>query len=387
MRVFDISGCRAFCLGVVLLASGYAQAFQDPTQVAAAKSKLMLLSPLTAVINAGKRTIAVGQRGHIVVSDDGGQSWQQASVPVSSDLVAVSFAGDRHGWAVGHGGVVLHSADGGLNWELQLEGKQASRLILEYYSDKSRGGALENAQMLLEREKILLSYGGTQPLMAVHFTDEKVGYVVGLFNRILKTVDGGKTWEPWQHRIDNPNELHFYSIGADAHALYITGEQGMVWRLGKGEQGYVARPTGYDGTLFGSVSNGKVLIAYGMRGSVYRSVDLGATWQRVDVGTQAGITAGVYLEGGQFVLGSLAGEIALSSNGAKTFDPVNLKKMMPFFGLASMPGNDLMLVGAAGIQREALVLKAPDGAASSVLVERIGNPHTTYVGAGHGRIN
>lgn len=387
MRVFDLFGCRALMLGAVLLTSGYGQAFQDPTQVAAAKSELMLLSPLTAVTTAGKRTIAVGQRGHIAVSDDGGQNWRQASVPVSSDLVAVSFVGDLHGWAVGHGGIVLHSQDGGLSWELQLEGNETARLILEYYSDKHRGGALENAQMFLDREEVLQSYGGTQPLMAVHFTDEKVGYVVGLFNRILKTVDGGKTWEPWQHRIDNPNELHFYSLGADAQALYITGEQGMVWRLGKGEQRFVATPTGYDGTLFGSVSDGKVLIAFGMRGSVYRSADLGASWQRVEVNTQAGITAGVYLETGQFVLGSLAGEVALSSDGGKTFESVGLKKTMPFFGLVAMPGGNLTLVGATGVQREALVLKTLEGAGSSALVKSVANPHATYLGVGHGRIN
>jgi len=387
MRVFDLLGCRTLMLAAVLLTSGYGQAFQDPTQVAAAKSELMLLSPLTAVTTAGKRTIAVGQRGHIAVSDDGGQNWQQASVPVSSDLVAVSFVGDLHGWAVGHGGIVLHSQDGGLNWELQLEGKETARLILEYYSDKNRGGALENAQMFLGREEVLQSYGGTQPLMAVHFTDVKTGYVVGLFNRILKTVDGGKTWEPWQHRIDNPNELHFYSIGADAQALYITGEQGMVWRLGNGAQRFVAIPTGYAGTLFGSVSDGRVLIAFGMRGSVYRSADLGATWQRVEVNTQAGITAGVYLETGQFVLGSLAGEVALSSDGGTTFESVGLKKTMPFFGLAALPGGNLTLVGATGVQREALVLKAIDGAGSSALVKSLANPHTTYSGVGHGRIN
>ena len=40
-------------------------------------------------------------------------SWQQADVPVSSDLVAVPFPTPTHGWAVGHDGVVLHSADAG----------------------------------------------------------------------------------------------------------------------------------------------------------------------------------------------------------------------------------------------------------------------------------
>ena len=40
---------------------------------------------------AGDRVMAVGQRGHVLYSDDAGGAGQQAEVPVSSDLVAVSF--------------------------------------------------------------------------------------------------------------------------------------------------------------------------------------------------------------------------------------------------------------------------------------------------------
>jgi len=39
----------------------------------------------------GQRVVAVGQRGHVLFSDDTGKSWQQAEVPVSADLVAATF--------------------------------------------------------------------------------------------------------------------------------------------------------------------------------------------------------------------------------------------------------------------------------------------------------
>ena len=117
MRVFDLCGCRAFVLGALLVAAGPVLAFQDPTVVPASKSERMLMSPMSAVTHVGNRTIAVGSRGHIAVSEDGGNTWRQAAVPVSSDLVAVSFPSEQHGWAVGHGGVVLHSHDGGETWE------------------------------------------------------------------------------------------------------------------------------------------------------------------------------------------------------------------------------------------------------------------------------
>ncbi len=46
---------------------------------------------------AGDRLVAVGQRGHIVVSNDGGATWKQSPVPVSSDLTAVYFVNDKQG--------------------------------------------------------------------------------------------------------------------------------------------------------------------------------------------------------------------------------------------------------------------------------------------------
>lgn len=384
MRVLDFSGCRALVLGAFLVAGGYGEAFEYPARVPAEMSEKMLMSPLTAVTAAGQRLVAVGQRGHIAVSDDGGQSWKQAAAPASVDLVAVSFVNERHGWAVGHGGVVLHSEDGGLNWILQLDGQQASRLILDYYSDPARGGALVDAQNLVERENTLVSYGGTQALMGVHFIDAQNGFVVGLFNRILRTADGGKTWEPWQHRIDNPNELHFYSLAADGEAIYVTGEQGMVWRMAKDGEQFSAIPTDYAGTLFGACSNSKELIVFGMRGSVFRSEDAGAAWQKAELGISAGITAGTFLANGQLVLGSLSGDLVLSRDGGRSFSAVTLKKSMPFFGLVAEPAGQLTLVGAFGVLREAVVLEPTPAGNASRLVEGSADRQTNLLGAGYG---
>ena len=47
--------------------------------------------------------------------------------------------------------------------------------------------------------------------------------------------------------------LHFYSIRGRNGSLYLTGEQGTVWRLDTATQRIVAVPTPYKGTLFGLV--------------------------------------------------------------------------------------------------------------------------------------
>ena len=71
--------------------------FQDVLDVPAVKSALAAKTLLVGVTLAGKRIVSVGQRGHIVYSDDQGKSWTQASVPVSSDLLAVHFPTPQKG--------------------------------------------------------------------------------------------------------------------------------------------------------------------------------------------------------------------------------------------------------------------------------------------------
>ena len=81
-------------LGTLLaLLQGGAQAstYVDVLDLPAQSSALAARSPLLGVAQAGQRLVTVGQRGHILYSDDAGQNWQQADVPVSSDLTAVQF--------------------------------------------------------------------------------------------------------------------------------------------------------------------------------------------------------------------------------------------------------------------------------------------------------
>lgn len=90
-------------------------------------SERAVSSVLNAVVLAGTRLVAVGERGVVLLSDDNGRSWRQAgSVPVSVALTDVHFVSATHGWAVGHSGVVLHSDDGGETWMRQLDGNQAA---------------------------------------------------------------------------------------------------------------------------------------------------------------------------------------------------------------------------------------------------------------------
>ena len=85
--------------------------------------------------------------------------------------------------------------------------------------------------------------------MAVHFRNEREGWIAGQFNLILHTADGGATWEPWLDRTENPEGYSLHAIGAAGDDVLIVGELGLVLRLDAASQRFQRIKTPYPGTL------------------------------------------------------------------------------------------------------------------------------------------
>jgi photosystem II stability/assembly factor-like uncharacterized protein len=307
---------------LALSAASTAQAFRDVLDTPAAASAAAPRGLLNGLARAGTRVVAVGQRGHIVYSDDAGRTWMQAKVPVSSDLVAVAFPSASLGWAVGHDGVILHSTDSGVTWSRQLDGR-------------SPGQNAEN------------------PLLDVWFANERNGFAVGAFNQILHTSDGGRTWESWSDRSDNPKGLHLYAIRAVGDDLYIAGEQGLLLKLDGQAARFRALELPYKGTLFGITGSAKSLLVFGLRGNAFRSVDRGRSWQKVETGLQAGITAGA-TEAARMVLVSNAGHVLVSNDAGVSFRSVAIERPLPAAAVVAAGEGLVVIAGPRGVRTQPL---------------------------------
>ena len=303
------------CLGSLLmqgavLAAGYVDVLELPAKASA----LAVRSPLVGIARAGERLVAVGQRGHIVYSDDAGQHWEQARVPLSSDLSAVFFPSPAQGWAVGNDGVVLHSSDAGATWSKQLDGRQIGDLLIRHYSALAAAQpGSEHWPLLVAQGRRLAAEGADKPLLDVWFADDKLGYVVGVFNLILRTEDGGQSWTPFQDRIDNPQGFHLNAIASTGDGLYIAGEQGLLLKWEEGRQRFTALHTPYQGSFFGVIGKPAEVIVYGLRGNVLRSTDGGEHWSPLNSGPQASITAAIIDAQGRYELFTQAGYTLVSS--------------------------------------------------------------------------
>lgn len=322
--------------------------FVDPLDAPALESSLARSSMLQSVVRAGERLVAVGQRGHIVYSDD--DQWRQAQVPIAADLTAVHFPTVEKGWVVGHGGVVLHSRDGGRHWVKQLDGKQAADIALAYYEKRAHVDA--DAAKMLQEARRLAAEGADKPFLDVWFENERVGYVVGAFNLIFKTGDGGRSWEPWLHRVDNPKGYHLYAIRGRGTALYIAGEQGLVLRLDTVRQRFVNVATPYQGSYFGLLVTPNILLVYGLSGNAYHSRDGGRNWSRSDTGVASGITGGAVLDDGRIVLITQTGQMMVSRNDGAGFASVSISLPGSFHGVAPAGPGSVALAGSRGMQIE-----------------------------------
>lgn len=343
--------CLALAAAASLASSTVSAGFADPMHSPAVVNPRAAHEPMIAVARAGQRLVAVGPRGVILVSDDDAAHWRQASVPVSSDLVAVTFKSATQGWAVGHDGEVLHTADGGSTWVRQLDGEQAAKLMTDYYAKQQGDSAALKASR--EEAQRFVADGGGRPFLDVWFDDERSGWVIGSFNIIFHTEDGGRSWVPWFDRVDNPEALNLHAMRRIGGTLYIAGEQGLLLKLDPDNKRFVAVSSPSKGSLFGLASAGNAMIAYGLLGNAFRSTDGGATWTKIVLPTSASILASAERSNGHLLLATEAGELLESSDQGATFHTLAVSQPGGIFAM-SLRDDTAVLAGAAGLSRIAL---------------------------------
>ncbi|WP_273134261.1 WD40/YVTN/BNR-like repeat-containing protein [Marinobacter vinifirmus] len=358
------------CLGLSMaLAAPAAFALTDIIETPALMSDLAPESLLNDATRAGDRIVAVGERGHVIYSDDEGQTWTQAEVPVSVTLNAVDFGSDSSGWVVGHSGVVLHSGDAGATWQLQFDGLQAAELVIESREEQiaameerieqapeaEKGDlewALDDLFFALENVQADMEIGPVNPLLDVWFENDQHGFVVGAYGMVLRTQDGGETWEDWGPQLSNPQNFHLNSVArVTGGALVIVGEAGQVHVSVDNGDTWERRESPYDGSLFGVMGTGKVneVLAFGLRGNTMLSTDLGRSWTMVANEGGTTLNNGSVADDGRVILVGNSGAVLMSSNGGESFRAHFRNDREGVMGVVPLSGTNLLLVGEGGV--------------------------------------
>ncbi|MGC6370554.1 WD40/YVTN/BNR-like repeat-containing protein [Pseudomonas sp. K2I15] len=322
-RVALLATALSLLGGVALSTPAHAATETTAAAVFAIDSPKAAKSLMIDVVHAGKRLVAVGDRGHILYSDDQGATWTQAKVPTRQLLTAVFFADDKHGWAVGHDAQILATTDGGVSWTQQFQD--------------------------LKREA---------PLLDVWFKDASNGFAVGAYGALIETTDGGKTWDDVSDRLDNEDQYHLNAIAQVKDAgLFIVGEQGSMFRSHDEGQTWEKLEGPYEGSLFGVIgtAQAQTLLAYGLRGNLFRSTDFGSTWEPVELNAtrgalEFGLSGATLLDDGSIVVVGNGGSVVVSHDDGLTFSVFNRPDRISLSAVTAAGNGNLILVGQGGVR-------------------------------------
>ncbi|MFH1599480.1 MAG: YCF48-related protein [Pseudomonadota bacterium] len=308
------------------MAEEAAPAAADPATQDAEMMPRASQSLLLDVVQTAAGYFVVGERGHILVSEDG-QDWQQAPVPTRSTLTSITSA-DGVLWAGGHDGVIVHSTDGGQTWT-----RRRTQVWTPDYADPLDG----------------------VPVMDVLMVDGMNGFAVGAYAMFLETTDGGVSWSPrgiinydepepeaepapeaaaeqapaaddWTFdasdlELEAESDPHLYAMArTDEGHLVIAGERGAFFRSTDGGQSWERDRLPYEGSMFGILSfGGQHLLVHGLRGNVLESHDLGRSWTTVETGVNTSLMGGHALANGGAILVGANGVVLTRPDGDSPF--------------------------------------------------------------------
>jgi photosystem II stability/assembly factor-like uncharacterized protein len=312
------SQCRArprrACLALAVLLGITLTHAAEPAPLSADPARLAAHGLLIAIAAAGQRLVAVGDRGIVVLSDDRGASWEQASaVPTQALLTGVCFLDAQHGVAVGHDEVILTTADAGRTWQRTHYAPEAQRPLLDVWCG--------------QRGKVI---------------------AVGAYSTYLTSPDRGATWQqarftPARRSPPARAAAHGARPGAvsprssgdeeatggyhlnrivsdDGGRLYIAAEAGHLYRSDDGGATWLTLDSPYEGSFFGVLPlGGATLLAFGLRGHLYRSEDAGSSWQQVATGTVEMLDGATRFGDSGVAIVGLAGVVLVSSDGGRSF--------------------------------------------------------------------
>lgn len=245
---------------------------------------------------------AVGDRGVIWHTADGGRSWRAVPSPVDCPLRDVQFLTDRVGWIAGGmttpftrvgRGVLLHTRNGGESWEQLAPGK-LPRLHSVHFFSMTEGVVVGEATDDHPSGVLTTVDGGktwqdapghgTGAWRASVFLRPDVGVVAGTGGQSL-LFGGGRLIEP---RMENPGlrAIHDLTIARDDSG-WMVGDGGLVLKTTNSGIVWDTPPAPLPAAVrdlfdFHAVcaTGGKVWVA-GTPGSViWHSPDGGQTWQK-----------------------------------------------------------------------------------------------------------
>ncbi|MGH1487682.1 MAG: YCF48-related protein [Cellvibrionaceae bacterium] len=284
-----------------------------------------------AVSADGNKLWAVGNGAFIIYSEDAGKTWVQQDYPGGESLSQL-IQSKRHSQLLGINVDDLHfsffskanAAEPDKRAQLspeELKRQQAERIRL----DAQRRNALEQRQVITPRQTTnqQTTEGNTSQqkeppqqtedpasnnaittaqqrpnLNAIQFVNDSLGFIVGDNGTILKTTNGGQTWQ----KIDTntTRKLNAVTTDSSGQRIWAVGDSGTILYSSSNGDRWQQQNSGVNNTFASVVwtSREQAWVA-GLLGAILYTNDSGVTWQRQSSNTGAWLQSLFFLEGAQ----------------------------------------------------------------------------------------
>lgn len=232
----------------------------------------------------GTSFVAVGDGGTILRTDDPDGKWipQQSGVKVS--LRSILFIDSLRGFVVGESGVILSTFDGGENWQVSRRAEQSDEVLHAiHFTDEKNGIATgydrgfkppipvylrtTNAGKTWEYDQSLFGYGIMQK---IDIPNGKNGFALNE-NGLLKTSDGGSSWEPIQ--IGSQFTLRDFVV-TTLDSVWVVGDAGTVYRTIDGGKSWEPEEVEWEGELRTVARGVSSLVALGDSTALLRAAPI-----------------------------------------------------------------------------------------------------------------
>jgi photosystem II stability/assembly factor-like uncharacterized protein len=253
--------------------------------------------------------VAVGIFGTIVRTDDGGKTWRQLDAGTGCDFNSVHFVDAQVGWAVGgwpnqtyfhypenqKEGEIYRTVDGGETWERLLSGDYRESYRDVFFVDRMHGWVLTSRDGILKTNNGGESWewypiGNLSRASSFYFLDKNRGWITG-GPRIYQTIDGGKTWLVQYYNIDQ-YFLAIYFVDSrigwvvgsqrgsktynDSSIIMKTTDGGQSWETQSVKDSYGYKSICFVDSLNGWVTGNKMT---GYSGYIMHTYDGGVNWE------------------------------------------------------------------------------------------------------------
>ncbi|MDP4197002.1 MAG: YCF48-related protein [Bacteroidota bacterium] len=228
----------------------------------------------------------------ILRTTDGGITWTEQTCSLEGlegRLSAVRFTNADVGTAVGLGGIILRTTNGGKDWIRRMSGLTYDFNSISFINADTGlviGSSGQNTLVLRtlnggkDWEQFLLLYNNV--LNAVQLVNAKTGYMVGQSGTVLKTTDGGQSWNAQSSGTTRElSDIYF----TDVNNGYIVGT-GIILRTTDGGNKWLLSFDNYSIPLYSiHFINENTGWAVGSDGMIIKTTDGGLNWSILPICT------------------------------------------------------------------------------------------------------